>query len=167
MIRPDFTKLQALKSAFEGFESVAYQDSGGVWTVGSGHTWHYDKQRKIKQGDTINKTTDALWLALKYEATIKEIQQYIKADLNPDQAAAICDYVYNRGIGNFLKTQLDELINTNPNDRRIAEEIMGTGLKDRAGQLLWGLGRRRYAEAWLYFRGEIKTDFSRWEKPKF
>jgi len=164
-VQPDFVKLQALKTEFEGFEFVAYADTGGVWTVGSGHTWNYAKTRKVRQGDTIDKATDAAWLAIKYESVCKEASQYIKVQLNPVQSAAIVDYIYNRGLGNFLKTQLDELINANPNDKRIAAEIMGTGLKDRAGNLLWGLGRRRYSQAWLYFKGEVKTNWSRWVKP--
>ena len=93
---------------------------------------------------------------------INQVNQYIKVQLNPAQSAAIVDYVYNRGIGNFLRTQLDELINANPNDPHIKAEIIGTGIKDKAGNLLWGLGRRRRAEAHLYFTGEIKTDWKRW-----
>lgn len=164
MINPDFTKLQAIKTEFEGYESVAYADTGGVWTVGSGHTFNYDKNRKVQKGDTITKAIDAKWLAIKYDSLIKEIGRYIKADLNPDQSAALVDYCYNRGVGNMLKTQLDELINKNPNDIRIKDEIVGTGLKDKLGNLLWGLGRRRRAEAHLYFTGELKFDWKKWQK---
>lgn len=161
----DYQKLQSLKSSFEGFENIAYKDTGGVWTVGGGHTFNYTKNRKVKEGDTIDLITDAKWLEIKLESICKELGLYLKKELNPCQAAAIVDYTYNRGIGNFLKTQLDELINADPNDKRIADEIIGTGLKDRAGNLLWGLGRRRYSEAWLYFKGEVKTNFNRWIKP--
>lgn len=163
MINPDFQKLQALKNAFEGYESVAYQDSGKVWTLGSGHTWNYDKGRKVQQGDVIARDTDAKWLAIKYDSLIKEVGRYIKSDLNPNQSAAILDYCYNRGVGNFLKTQLDELINANPNDPRIIDEIKKTGLRDRMGNLLWGLGRRRRAQAYLYETGKLKFDWKRWE----
>lgn len=166
MVKPDYQKLQELCSSFEGFESVAYADTGGVWTLGTGHTFNYDKNRKVQKGDVITRAKDAEWLAKKYESVVKELNHYIKSDLNPNQSSAIVDYVYNRGIGNFLRTQLDELINSNPNDRRIADELMGTGLKDRAGNLLWGLGRRRYSQAWLYFIGEVKTNWGRWTKPK-
>ena len=72
------------------------------------------------------------------------------------------DYVYNRGIGNLLKTQLDELINKNPNDPKIKDEIINTGLWDRLGHKLWGLGRRRRAEAHLYFTGELKFNWNKW-----
>ena len=165
-VSPDFTKLRALKSEFEGYESIAYPDSGNVWTVGSGHTWNYDQNRKVQQGDTIDKVTDTRWLSIKYDSVCKEASKYIKQQLNPDQSAAIVDYIYNRGIGNFLSTQLDELINANPNDKRIAQEIMGTGLKDKLGHLLWGLGRRRYSQAWMYFTGELKTNWTRWGQPQ-
>ena len=81
---------------------------------------------------------------------------YIKQPLNSGQSTAVCDYIYNRGIGNFLKTQLDELINSNPNDPRIVTEMMGTGLMDKLGHILLGLKRRRKTEATLYSTGEIK-----------
>ena len=80
----------------------------------------------------------------------------------PDQSAAIVDYIYNRGIGNFLKTQLDELINADPNNPQIKNEIISTGLWDKLGNKLWGLGRRRRAQAHLYFTGELKFDWPRW-----
>ena len=161
-INPDLNKLQQLKSAFEGFENIAYPDTGGVWTVGSGHTWNYDRERKVKVGDTISRETDARWLGLKYDSLVKEISKYIKVQLNPDQSAAIVDYCYNRGVGNFLKTQLDELINANPNSDKVTDEIKMTGLRDRAGNLLWGLGRRRRAQAHLYKTGQLKFDWPRW-----
>jgi GH24 family phage-related lysozyme (muramidase) len=92
----------------------------------------------------------------------RQLNHFIKKPLNGDQSAALMDYVYNRGIGNFLKTRLDELINANPNDPAIRREILGTGLRDRAGNLLWGLGRRRRAEAHLYFTGELKFNWPKW-----
>lgn len=164
-VNPDYEQLQKLAASFEGFENVAYKDSGGVWTLGTGHTFNYDKNRKVQQGDVITKDQDAKWMAIKFASVVNEANRYVKPQLNPSQSAAIVDYIYNRGIGNFLKTQLDELINANPNNNKIADELMGTGLKDRAGNLLWGLGRRRYSQAWLYFKGEVKTNWSRWAKP--
>ena len=161
-VSPDFAKLAAIKEHFEGYESSAYPDSGNVWTIGYGFTYHYDKQRKVKSGDIISKQTAIKWLEIANKERIAQANQYIKVPLNPNQSAAIVDYIFNRGIKNFLSTQLDEMINANPNDPEIKKEILGTGLKDRAGNLLWGLGRRRRAEAHLYFTGNLKFDWPRW-----
>jgi hypothetical protein len=57
---------------------------------------------------------------------------------------------------------LDELINANPNNPRIFNELLNTGIRDRLGNTLWGLGRRRRSQAWLYFTGQIRYDFPRW-----
>ena len=161
-VQPDFNKLAAIKKHFEGFQNSAYQDSGKVWTIGWGFTYHYDKQRKVQKGDFITIETATRWLPIAMKERIDQANLYIKKPLNPDQSAAIVDYIYNRGIGNFLKTQLDELINANPNDPRIKNEIISTGLWDKLGNKLWGLGRRRRAQAHLYFTGELKFDWPRW-----
>ena len=159
---PDFNKLTELKEHFEGYSNVAYKDSGGVWTVGFGSTYNHSEKRKVKEGDTVHKEQAKRWAAIDYDNIIKQANQYITVQLSPYQSAAIVDYIYNRGIGNFLKTQLDELINANPHDKLIAHEIVNTGLKDRLGNLLWGLGRRRRSQAYLYFTGIVKTDWTRW-----
>jgi lysozyme len=160
--QPDWHKLAAIKKHFEGYSSVAYADTGGVWTIGYGSTYNHNHMRKVAKGDVINEATAIKWMEKDTEMIVKQINQYIKVSLNANQMTAICDYVYNRGIGNMLRTQLDELINANPNDIRIKDEILRTGLKDKLGNLLWGLGRRRRAEAHLYFTGDLRFDFPKW-----
>ena len=161
-VNPDYKKLAAIKRHFEGFYSSAYKDSGGVWTVGYGSTYNFDKKRKVQKGDFLLEDDAIRFMEIETQNVRAQLNAYIKKPLNPSQSAAIMDYVYNRGIGNFLKTRLDELINANPNDPAIGKEIIGTGLKDRAGNLLWGLGRRRRAEAFLYNTGGLKFDWPRW-----
>jgi len=161
-VLPDFYKLSAIKEHFEGYSGVAYKDSGGVWTVGYGSTYNHDQKRKVQQGDIITKEVAIRWMATDVDNVIRQANQYIKTQLNPSQSAAIVDYIYNRGIGNFLRTNLDELINANPFDPLVIPEIKGTGLKDKAGHLLWGLGRRRRSEAYLYQTGQLKFDWPRW-----
>lgn len=64
-----------IKSA-EGFRSKAYKDTGGVWTVGYGSTYHYDENgnitSRVKQGDEIDEPT-----ALRY------ISHHINTQVNP------------------------------------------------------------------------------------
>ena len=151
-----------MKEHFEGCKLVAYADTGGVWTIGFGETYNHDARRKVRQGDTITFEKAVQWMGISAEERIKQANQYIKVKLNGAQSAAICDYIYNRGIGNFLKTNLDELINGSGNVDAICNEIINTGIRDRLGSVLWGVGRRRRTQAYLYKYGVLKFDFPRW-----
>jgi lysozyme len=147
---PNFTLWAQMIKEFEGFRGTAYQDKGLVWTIGWGSTYNYTAKRKVQLGDTVTLLEATNWMQFEFQEVIRLANYYIKKQLTPTQATAICDYIYNRGIGNFLKTKLDELINANPNDSQIINEIKGTGLWDRLGHLLGGLLRRRRCEATLY-----------------
>lgn len=161
-VTPDYRLLAEIKAHFEGYREVAYKDSGGVWTIGTGHTYNYDKGRKVRSDDVIDQFVNQRWTKLAVEGFVAQANRYIKKKLTGYQSAAIVDYIYNRGIGNFLKTNLDELINANPYDKKILDELVGTGLRDKAGNLLWGLGRRRRAQAFMYHTGGLKFDWPRW-----
>lgn len=148
-----------MRREFEGYYTTAYMDSGGVWTVGTGHTYNYREKRKVMRGDAITWDENIVWSSYATGSIVTEVNKYITQPLTPEQSTAICDYIYNRGIGNFLKSQLDELINKNPNDPRIGGELRGTGLRDRLGNMLNGLVRRRKSEAFLYENGVLKFKF--------
>ena len=136
-VNPNYTLWAQMIKEFEGFRNKAYLCPSKVWTIGLGSTYNYTAKRKFQE-------------------VVRLANVYIKKPLTLSQATAVCDYIYNRGIGNFLKTQLDELINANPNDHRIAQEMRGTGLTDRLGNILRGLKRRRNCQANLYFTGQLK-----------
>lgn len=161
-VEPNYVQWAELKKQFEGFKTDAYADTGNVWTVGYGSTYNHDAKRRVQKGDKINESTAIRWMAIDSESVVKQANVYIKVRQTASQSTAICDYIYNRGIGNFLKTQLDELINSSASVDLICNEILNTGLKDRLGNLLWGLGRRRRAQAYLYKTGKLKFDFQRW-----
>jgi lysozyme len=154
-VLPDFDKWGQLIRHFEGFKPQAYQDSGKIWTIGFGSTFNHSAKRRVQKGDVITLQEATKWMQKDFSEIIRLANVYIRQPLNLNQSTAICDYIYNRGIGSFLKTQLDELINANPNDPRILNEIMGTGLKDRLGRVLLGLKRRRKSQAHLYSTGEV------------
>lgn len=156
---PNYTLWAQMIKEFEGFRSVAYQDSGSVWTCGFGYTYNFNTKAKVKQGDVITMTDAINWMQFEFQDVVRQANIYIKQPLNGGQATGICDYIYNRGIGNFLKTSLDELINANPNDSAIGVQIRGTGLKDRLGNVLRGLQRRRNSEAYMYNNGIFKANF--------
>ena len=161
-IIPDYRLLGSVKKGFEGFAVLAYKDSGGIWTVGYGSTYNHTHDRKVREGDVVSQATAEEWMKKDTVEIVRLLNLYIKVPQNSAQSTALVDYVYNRGIKNFLNTQLDELINSKAPLADIAKEFVGTGLKDRLGNLLWGLGRRRRCEAYLYCTGILKTEWPRW-----
>ena len=158
-VAPDFNKLFVIKRAFEGYETSAYKDSGGVWTIGFGSTYNHDKKRKVQQGDFLSQQKAIEWMKIDAIEVVRQLNFYIKVKLKDTQTTAICHYIYKRGIGNYLKTQLDELINSNANIDDICKEIERTGLWDKIGNMLNGLIRRRKSESYLYKNGVLKFYF--------
>jgi lysozyme len=161
-VKPDYNLLCGLLEHFEGFYPNAYQDTGGVWTLGFGSTRNFDKNRMVQKGDTISKEDAIRYVQIECQSIETYLNKYIRVSLTPYQSAALVDYVYNRGIGNFLKTKLDELINENVLNPAIKNEFLGTGLWDRMGNKLWGLGRRRRSEYHLFSTGNLKFDWKKW-----
>lgn len=161
-VKPDYNLLCAMLEHFEGYYPNAYQDTGGVWTLGFGSTTHFDAKRKVRKGDYITKSDAVRYVQIECQQIEKYLNTFINVPLTPFQSAALVDYVYNRGIGNFLKTKLDELINENVTNPAIKNEFLGTGLWDRMGNKLWGLGRRRRAEYHLFSTGKLKFDWKKW-----
>lgn len=155
-VNPDYNVWGQMIKEFEGFKQQAYLCPSKVWTIGFGSTYNYTAKRKVKAGDYVTLEEAIRWMRIEFQEVVRLANTYIKKPLTLAQSTAVCDYIYNRGIGNFLKTQLDDLINVNPNDPRIYQEIRGTGLTDKLGNILRGLKRRRNCQANLYFTGQIK-----------
>ena len=164
LVKPDWDKWAIMKKHFEGLFLTAYQDTGKIWTIGYGSTFNHIARRKVIKGDRITYQDAIEFMRIDATEVVRLANVYIHRPLNSHQSTAVCDYIYNRGIGNFLKADLnglglDETINANPLDPHIADIIKGTGLKDKLGRLLPGLIRRRKSQAHLYFTGELKFQF--------
>ena len=59
----------------EGFKREAYQDEGGVWTIGYGHT------REVKEGDTVSTHKANMYLNTDLVIFEIQLQKLIRADL--------------------------------------------------------------------------------------
>ena len=151
-----------LTTTFESCKLKAYKCPAGVWTIGIGHTFG------VKEGMTITSQKASELLVSDYIP----IEAFINANLpnlNQNQFDAICDFVFNIGVGNFKSSTAFKKIKANPNDTTIADSIRqwkyggdgtknkidddGDGLIDEAGerQRLEGLILRREAEIKLYY----------------
>jgi lysozyme len=100
--------LAVLISKFEGIELKAYLCPAKVWTIGYGHT------KGVKQGDIVS-------IAQANEMLMQDMQEYWEGALklspnlvnaSPERQAAIVDFCYNCGIGNYEKSSLRKLVNS-------------------------------------------------------
>lgn len=102
----------------EGLRLCAYQDRGGVWTIGYGHTGN------VKKGDTISSAEAETLFEQDYQTALNGMKPYLHTPLTDNQQGVLVDFVYNLGIGNLRASTLLNVINRNPNDPQIATELM-------------------------------------------
>lgn len=131
--------LEPLVKRFEGRKLEAYQDPGGVWTQGWGHTgsavspgvpWTQEYADQILCTD----------LDTHYTQLLADTHS---VDLTTGQSAALTDFVYNLGSSTFLHSTLHL--------RVLEGDWVGVKLElhkwtHDAGKVLPGLVLRRQAE---------------------
>lgn len=93
-----------LISRFEGCRLTAYQDKGGVWTIGWGET------ENVREGDVV--TQD--WADEKRAARIAQkeaaVRRLVPPNLSDHQFTALVCFVYNVGEGAFAQSFLRHCI---------------------------------------------------------
>jgi len=144
------TGLELLKQ-WEGLRTTAYKDSGGVWTIGYGHTASAGKPHP-KSGMKITKAQaeDILMRDLRqYEQAVNEA---VKVPLSDSQFAALVSFCYNVGADKFRKSTLLKKLNRGDYNA-VPAELMKWTRAD--GKRLQGLVNRRAAEVGLWAKGEF------------
>lgn len=132
-----------LTESFESCRLVAYQDQGGVWTIGWGHTF------QVYEGMTCTQAQADMWLLddiLRFEYAVNRL---VTAPLTQDEFDALVDFTFNLGVSNFAHSTLLRYLNSR-NYQGAAEEFHKWDYV--AGHHCAGLLRRRLAEA-AEFRG--------------
>lgn len=132
--------LQLIES-FEGCELRAYQDTGGVWTIGFGHT------AGVCDGDTITQTQADEYLEADIQSVCDDVQKLVQVVLSPNQFAALVSFDYNTGA--LSSSPGLTLVNENKGDEAW-ENHFCLYIHDAAGNALEGLVRRRAAEYALW-----------------
>lgn len=131
---------------FEGVRLVAYQDTGGVWTLGFGTTFYPDGSR-VKEGDTCTLEQAETWMINDITLSrLPNIKRLVKIPLTDNQVCALVSFCYNLGNTGFARSTLLTAINEGGDVRA---EFMRYVHDD--GKVLAGLERRRKAEAELFF----------------
>ena len=133
----------ALIKSFESCELTAYADSGGIPTVGWGHTGP-----DVVVGMTITQAeADALFLT-DLQSSVDAVAAAVEVVLNPNQFSALVSFEYNTGS-----------LPGSPGLRLINENAFSAAweyhfclwVQDANGNVLPGLVLRRSAEKALFF----------------
>lgn len=130
--------IQLIKR-FEGLYLKAYVCPAGVLTIGYGHT------RGVKPGEEINEMQAELYLMEDVEACEIKLN-YLTLPINQHQFDALCSFIFNLGIGNFMQSTL--LKKLKAGDKTAADEILRWDKS--GGKVLPGLTARRKAEYDLF-----------------
>lgn len=130
-----------LTREFEGCRFRAYQDTGGIWTIGYGHT------KGVKLGDECDMKQAVKWLQEDVQEAVDAVNRLVKVKINQAQFDALVDFVFNLGAGAFAKSTLLRMLNAY--DYVGATAQFARWNKDN-GKVVAGLTRRRAAEAKMF-----------------
>ena len=129
--------------SFESFSPTKYICSGGMRTIGYGHT--------IKQGEHfegISQCQAEEILVQDLCLAEKSVLRNIRAPLEQNQFDALTSFVFNLGGGSLQRSSLRQKINYGGDANEIYDEFVKWVYA--GGKKLRGLLRRREAEAEMY-----------------
>ncbi len=152
-LRPIYDKGIRLTKESEGFVSKLYNDAAGYCTIAYGHliklascngTEPEEFQRGVSEPRGVELLREDMGSAQRSVLTA------VRVDLTDGQYAALCDFVFNVGSGNFRKSTLLNVIN--------AGEFQQVAFQLRrwikaGGRELPGLITRREREIELFYEG--------------
>jgi lysozyme len=133
---------------FEGLRLNAYQDNGGVWTIGYGTTI-YPNGQPVQPGDTITSVQAEMFFRNDLEKFAQGVSDSITSIVSDNQFSALLSLAYNIGLNAFKNSTLLGLVNDNPNNPEIRQQFMRWVYVQ--GNVVQGLVNRRTQEANLYF----------------
>lgn len=127
--------------AHEECKLKAYKCPGGVWTIGYGHTGGVTEGMVITQ-----ERAEELFLQ-----DVGEVERQVEplGEWTQNQFDALVSFVYNVGIGNFVKSTLYKKIKANAPKEEIKYQF-GRWIYS-GGKIMPGLQIRRSWEAARYF----------------
>ncbi|ALA19359.1 MULTISPECIES: lysozyme [Chelatococcus] len=135
---------------WEGLRLRAYRDSGGIWTIGYGHT--SDEKLTVREGLTITEAMAEEMLVHDLREAEAAVERLVKVPLTDNQFAVLVSFVFNIGVGAFEKSTLLRKLNAGQHDAVPGELARWVHVK---GQRVQGLVNRRAAEAGLWAKGSF------------
>jgi lysozyme len=135
-------KCAKLTKDSEGLELHAYQDSGGVWTIGWGHTG-----ADVKPGAVITEAEAETLLMDDLTHAGNAVNRRVTVQLSENEFDALTDFTFNLGEGALAGSTLLKLVNQSKMIE--ASEEFGKWVH-AGGKVLPGLVKRRAAEQELF-----------------
>lgn len=135
------TGVARIIKLMEGCRLAAYQDTGGVWTIGWGHT------RGVKPGQRITPEQAERYLQQDIDVARAIVAKHVTRQINRDQRDALISFVFNIGETQFARSTLLRHVNAG----RLAEAVeeLPRWVHDD-GRVLPGLVVRRAVEAFVW-----------------
>jgi len=128
----------------EGFRAKAYQDQGGVWTIGYGETGPH-----VREGVEVTEPLAANWLRGRLKMLREELLKVVHTPLTENEIAGLLSLIYNIGFGAFLHSKILRLIN----EKHLLEAGNQFLVWNKvAGVYNPGLFERRLKERELFFK---------------
>ena len=132
--------------SFEGLRLNAYDDGGGVWTIGYGTTI-YPNGIKVKRGDTYTLVQAKAYMTHDLKKFESAVNTAVVVPINQNQFDALVSLTYNIGIKAFKNSTLLKKLNVG--DIRGAAAQFDVWNKDN-GRVVQGLVNRRAVERKLF-----------------
>jgi lysozyme len=132
------------------FASRSREDPVGNWEIGYGSIWDWRLVPRTRvDADTapVDEPTARAWLGMELKAAAQNIQNTVHVPLTAGQIAALEDFIYNLGVGNFLSSTLLRRLNMGDYAGAAAQFDRWT---HAGGVVMAGLVRRRQAETDLF-----------------
>lgn len=150
-IRKVYDKGVDLTKESEGFRGRLYNDAANYCTIGYGHLIKLapcdgNEASEFRAGISVPRGTEILRQDM--EKAEIGIMALVDAELTDGQYAALCDFVFNVGTGNFRKSTLRKRVNASDFDRVPSEFRRWVYA---GGRKLSGLAKRREKEIELFF----------------
>jgi lysozyme len=139
-------KGTALIESFEKCRLTAYQDQGGVWTIGWGHTGP-----EVVEGSTCTQFQADAWFAHDTEKAVAAVNAGLgavgRASINQNQFDALVAFTFNVGVGAESHSTLLRLVNLGDMSDAANEFLKWNHV---GGVVSNGLTARRTAERALF-----------------
>jgi lysozyme len=126
---------------FEGCSLAAYEDVGGLLTIGYGCT------HVVSKGMTITQEQAEERLAYDLQDTLNRVQAQVEVPLTDNQLAALLSFTFNEGAGHLHDSALLQLLNQKLYLQAADQFLLWMKVR---GVPVPGLLRRREAERALF-----------------
>lgn len=133
--------LDAIKG-FEQLRLTAYLDTGGVWTIGYGHT------RSALAGMQISEARALMLLAQDVAEAVEAVNKLVRVPLEQYEFDALVSFVFNIGVGAFKSSTMLRCLNDRAEPMRIGTEFLRWVYDN--GKKIAGLETRRRKERLLF-----------------